>query len=261
MPFAKINGNDLYFEDSGGRASALLFCHGFLLDHTMWAAQVKAFAKTYRCITWDERGHGMTECRGPFDFYDSVIDALGILDELGIAQATFVGMSQGGFIAQRAAWKYPRRVKALVLIDTAAALFSEEELAGYRATSESWLAQGPVGEIATGMAALLFGPKYEGSQEWIGKWQSKPPNEWAHPWETVLGRDEFLHRLPEIGCPSLVIHGSEDKAFDLATAEGLRDHLGDCKGLVVVPGAAHAPNVTHPAEVNAALRKFLGRYA
>ena len=261
MPFAKVNGNDLYFEDSGGRNPAVIFSHGFLLDHTMWAGQVKSLAKSYRCITWDERGHGMSECRGPFDFYDSAADAVGILDELGIAQATFVGMSQGGFLSQRAAWKYPERVKALVLIDTAAALFGAEVLAGYRATADAWLSQGPVGEIATGMAALLFGPKYKGAAEWIGKWRSKPPHEWAHPWETVLGRDEFLHRLGEIRCPSLVIHGSKDQAFDLATAEGLRDNLGDCKGLVVVRGGPHAPNVTHPAEVNAALRRFLGRYA
>jgi 3-oxoadipate enol-lactonase len=261
MPFAKINGNDLFFEDSGGRAPAVLFSHGFLLDHSMWDAQVKAFSKSYRCIAWDERGHGMSECRGPFDFYDSAMDAIGILDELGIAQATFVGMSQGGFLSQRAAWKYPARVKALVLIDTAAALFSPEVLAAYRDTADAWLAQGPVGEIATSMAALLFGPKYADTEHWIGKWQSKPPNEFAHPWETVLGRDEFLHRLAEIKCPSLVIHGGKDQAFDLATAEGLRDNLGDCKGLVVIPGAPHAPNLTHPTEVNAALRKFLGRYA
>jgi len=261
MPFAKINGNDLYYEDAGGRSPAVIFCHGFLLDHSMWDAQVKAFAKTFRCITWDERGHGMSECRGPFDFYDLAADAIGILDELNITQATFVGMSQGGFLSQRAAWKYPDRVKALVLIDTAAAVFSPEVLATYEDSAESWLAQGPVGEIATGMADLLFGPKYEGSPEWIGKWRSKPPNEFAHPWHTVLGRDDFMHRLPEIKCPSLVIHGSKDQAFDLATAEGLRDNLGDCKGLVVVRGAAHAPNVTHPTEVNAALRKFLGKYA
>jgi len=170
-------------------------------------------------------------------------------------------MSQGGFLSMRAAWKYPARVKALVLIDSAAALFSDEVLAGYRATADAWLSQGPVGEIATGMAALLFGPKYAGSAAWIGKWQAKPPHEQAHPWETVLGRDEFLHRLPEIQCPSLVIHGSKDQAFDLATAEGLRDNLGDCKGLVVVKGAAHAPNVTHAAPVNEALRKFLKRWA
>jgi pimeloyl-ACP methyl ester carboxylesterase len=260
MPFVNVNGNDLYYEDHGGRLPAVIFSHGFLLDHSMWDAQVKAFAKSFRCITWDERGHGMSECRGPFDFYDSASDAIGILDALNVQQATFVGMSQGGFLSQRAAWRFPERVKALVLIDTAAALFSDEVLAGYRSTADAWLSQGPVGEIAKGMAALLFGPKYD-ADAWIGKWQSKPPCEFAHPWETVLGRDEFMHHLPEIKCPSLVIHGSKDQAFDLATAEGLRDHLGACKGLVVIPGAAHAPNVTHPTEVNVALRKFLKRYA
>ncbi|HXZ86105.1 MAG TPA: alpha/beta hydrolase, partial [Myxococcota bacterium] len=79
------------------------------------------------------------------------------------------------------------------------------------------------------------------------------------PWDTVLGRDEFLQRLPEIRCPSLVIHGSADQAFDLATAQGLAAALADCRGLVVIDGAAHAPNVTHPEPVNRALREFLGR--
>jgi pimeloyl-ACP methyl ester carboxylesterase len=261
MPFVNVNGNDLYYEDSGQRLPAVLFSHGFLLDHSMWDAQVKALAKSFRCITWDERGHGMSECRGPFDFYDSASDAIGILDALNVAHATFVGMSQGGFLSMRAAWKYPDRVKALVLIDSAAALFSDEVLEGYRSTMDAWLSQGPVGEIASGMADLLFGRKYEDARHWIGKWQSKPPCEFAHPWETVLGRDEFMHRLPEIKCPSLVIHGSKDQAFDLATAEGLRKELANCKGLVVVDGAAHAPNVTHPSEVNAALRTFLKKHA
>jgi pimeloyl-ACP methyl ester carboxylesterase len=33
--------------------------------------------------------------------------------------------------------------------------------------------------------------------------------------------------------------------------------LPDCRGLVSVPGAAHAPNMTHPETVNAALEGFL----
>jgi pimeloyl-ACP methyl ester carboxylesterase len=159
----------------------------------------------------------------------------------------------------RAAWKYPDRVKALVLIDTAAALFSEEVLAGYRETADAWLSQGPVGEIATGMASLLFGPKYD-ARIWLAKWQSKPPCESAHPWETVLSRDDFMPKLKEIRCPSLVFHGSADQAFDLETAKGLRDNLPDCKGLVVVRGAAHTPNVTHPKSVNGPLLDFLKRY-
>jgi 3-oxoadipate enol-lactonase len=260
MPFFENASHRLYFEDSGGSGPAVLFSHGFLLDHAMWGAQVRALSPAFRCLTWDERGHGMSECLGPFDYYDSAADAIALLDHLGIDQATLVGMSQGGFLSMRAAWKYPKRVRGLVLIDTAAALFPPEVIAAYRATADAWLANGPVGEIATGMAELLFGKEYDASQ-WLAKWQARPPADTAHAWDTVLGRDEFMHLVPEIRCPSLVIHGSADQAFDLDTARGLQAALANCKGLVVVDGAAHAPNVTHSEPVNRALRAFLEQHA
>jgi pimeloyl-ACP methyl ester carboxylesterase len=260
MPFAIINGHHLYFEDSGGRGRPIVFSHGFLLDHSMWEAQVEEFSSDFRCITWDERGHGMSECLGSFDYYDSASDCIALLDQLNIPAATLVGMSQGGFLSMRAAWKYPTRVRALVLVDTAAAAFPPEVLDQYRATADEWIEHGPVGEVASNMAELLFGKKYDASG-WLGKWMSKPPSETAHPWDTVLGRDDFMEHLPEIKCPSLVIHGSADQAFDLDTAKGLEAGLGDCKNLVVVKGAAHAPNVTHAKAFNTALREFLGKYA
>jgi 3-oxoadipate enol-lactonase len=256
MPFASVNRHDLYFEDSGGNRPAVIFSHGFLLDHSMWDAQVKVLSAEFRCITWDQRGHGMSDCLAPFDYYDSASDAVGVLDQLGIAKASFVGLSQGGFLSMRAAVKFPDRVKSLVLMDTAAGVFSEEVLAGYRETADAWLSQGPVGAIADNMASLLFGPKYD-AKIWKAKWQAKPPCETAHPWETVLSRDDFMPRLKEIACPSLVIHGSKDQAFDLEVAKGLRDNLGNCKDLVVVRGAAHCPPVTHPKPVNDALQAFL----
>jgi pimeloyl-ACP methyl ester carboxylesterase len=260
MPFFSNAKHRLYFEDSGGSGPAVLFSHGFLLDHAMWNAQVSALAPDFRCLTWDERGHGMSQCLGPFDYYDSASDAIALLDHLGIRQTTLVGMSQGGFLSMRGAWKYPERVKSLVLVDTAAALFPAEVIAAYRATADAWLEHGPVGEIASGMAELLFGKGFDASH-WLAKWQAKPPSDTRHPWDTVLGRDEFLHRLPEIRCPSLVFHGSADQAFDLANAQGLVKGLARCQGLVVIDGAAHAPNVTHAEPFNRALREFLGRYA
>jgi 3-oxoadipate enol-lactonase len=260
MPFVNVNRHDLYFEDSGGNRPVLLFSHGFLLDHSMWETQVKNFAAEYRCITWDERGHGMSDCLGPFDYYDSASDAIGILDQLAIPKATLIGMSQGGFLSMRAALKSPDRVKALVLIDSAAGVFTPEVLATYRETADAWLSQGPVGDIATNMASLLFGPKYD-AKIWKAKWQAKPPCESAHPWETVLNRDDFTDHLKEIVCPSLVIHGSKDEAFDAEVAKGLRDGLGNCKDLVMIRGAAHAPNVTHPKQVNDALGDFFRKHA
>jgi 3-oxoadipate enol-lactonase len=44
-------------------------------------------------------------------------------------------------------------------------------------------------------------------------------------------------------------------------AEVLRDGLPACDELVVVKGAAHAGNLSHPDQVNQPLREFLRKHA
>jgi pimeloyl-ACP methyl ester carboxylesterase len=56
----------------------------------------------------------------------------------------------------------------------------------------------------------------------------------------------------------LIIHGEEDQAIPMEAAEDLMKRLSNCHGLVRVPGAAHAPNMTHPEIVNDAIAAFLG---
>lgn len=260
MPFAKINENRLYFEDSGGDGPPVLFSHGFLLDHSMWDAQVAALKDRFRCITWDERSHGMSEHNGPFTHWDSGRDAVGILDHLGLDQAVLVGMSQGGFLSMRATLLHPERVKALVLVDTAAGVDPPEVVAGYREFQQRWVNEGPLGEVATINAELIFGPDYDYSA-WVGKWRSKPPQAHNTAWDTVIGRDDILDRLPEITCPSMVFNGTLDQAFGMDVAQDIADRLGDCKRLVAVEGGYHAPNITHPDQVNGPLREFLDVHA
>ena len=66
-----------------------------------------------------------------------------------------------------------------------------------------------------------------------------------------------VDRVGEIRCPVLSIHGTDDVAISMDRAEALAAELSDHRGLVRVDGAAHAPNMTHPAIVNAALADFL----
>ena len=94
MPFAEVNGQHIFFEDSGGSGAPVIFSHGFLMDHEMFAPQVEALAGEFRCITWDERGFGQTPASGPFTYYDSAADCLALLDHLGIDQAVLAGMSR-----------------------------------------------------------------------------------------------------------------------------------------------------------------------
>src|SRR5882757_11137393 len=70
MPYANVNGQRLYYEDTGGAGPVIIFSHGLLLDGTMFAPQVAALGNKYRCIIWDERGHGKTagETLEPFSY-------------------------------------------------------------------------------------------------------------------------------------------------------------------------------------------------
>ena len=91
MPVADVNGQSINFADSGGDKPAILFSHGFLMDHTMFDAQVETFADQWRCVRWDERGFGATPATAPFSYWDSADDAVALLDHLGIESAVFVG--------------------------------------------------------------------------------------------------------------------------------------------------------------------------
>src|SRR6516162_11870150 len=116
MPVAAVNGIEISYTDSGGQGPAVVFSHGYLMDHTMFDQQVTALAPQYRVITWDQRGHGGTRAAGPFTYWDSAADVLALLDHLGVERAVLAGMSQGGFLSLRAALTAPDRVRALMLI-------------------------------------------------------------------------------------------------------------------------------------------------
>lgn len=257
MPHLEVNGQRLYVEDSGGDGPPMVFSHGFLMDHTMFAPQVAEFRETHRVITWDERGFGATEFDGePFTYWDSARDLFGILDALGIERAVLAGMSQGGFLSLRAALLHPDRVRALVLIDTQPAPEDPDTLAGYQAMIDSWVDDGYQEELATVVAGLILGDE-QLSATWKATWQGWPAQRLREPGRTLLTRDDVTDRLGEIDAPALVVHGREDVAIPLAKAEAMCAALPECRGLIVVDGAAHAANLSHPDIVNPALREFL----
>lgn len=257
MPHVEVNGQELYFEDSGGDGPPIVLSHGFLMDHEMFHHQVAAFAPAYRVVTWDERGFGETRTDGqPFTYWDSARDLFGLLDHLGIERAVLGGMSQGGYLSLRAALLHPDRVRALVLIDTQAPPEDDDKIAGYRAMIDQWIAGGYQEELASVVAGLIIGDPDE-EPRWKDKWQRWPSERLAQAGPALLDRDDITDRIPEIDAPTLIVHGANDLAIPVERAEQLQGALPDCRGLVVVEGAAHAPNLSHPEEVNAAVRTFL----
>jgi pimeloyl-ACP methyl ester carboxylesterase len=258
MATATINGTDINYEDTGGDGPALLFSHGFLMDHTMFDAQVAELSGDHRCVVWDERGFGATRASGDFTYWDSADDAIGLLDHLGIDQAVLIGMSQGGFLSLRAALAHPERVRALVLVDSAADVDDAETLEGYQGMLHVF-GEGTDEErsqVFQMVAGLILGDD-DLAAEWIPKWDAIDREQLVTAGRALLGRDDISDRVPEITCPILAVHGTADEAIAVDRAKALAADAPDHRGVVEVEGAAHAPNMTHPDQVNGALREFL----
>jgi 3-oxoadipate enol-lactonase len=257
MPHAEVNGQRIYFEDSGGDGLPLFLAHGLLMDHEMFAPQVAAF-DAYRVVTWDARGHGLTEASpDDFSYWDTAGDLRGLLDHLGVERAVIGGMSQGGFASLRFALRHPDRVAGLLLLNTQAGLEDPEAQPRYEMMLDIWESEGPSDTIAEAIAATIIGGDRPESPYWMAKWKARPRGEARWIFRTLVSRDDLTDRLGEIAAPALVVHGEEDIAIDMSRAEALAAGLPGARPLVRVPGAAHAANLTHPEPVNAAIAGFL----
>jgi 3-oxoadipate enol-lactonase len=135
MPFAEINGIQLYHE-SHGQGEAVVFAHGAGGNHLSWWQQVPFFRGKYRCVTFDHRGFGRSADLpdGPgMRAYPEDLRAL--LDHLGIERALLVAQSMGGFTCMGFTAAYPERVRALVMADTTGGIEDatlRERLQAYR---------------------------------------------------------------------------------------------------------------------------------
>src|SRR5439155_21611047 len=59
MPRVGVNGLSLYYEVAG-HGPPLVLAHGFACGLRMWDPQVKVLARSWRVVTYDARGHGIS---------------------------------------------------------------------------------------------------------------------------------------------------------------------------------------------------------
>lgn len=257
MPYAEVNGQRLFYEDTGGDGPPVAFSHGLFMDHTMFDPQVQALQDRYRCIGWDERGHGQTgDATEPFTYWDSANDLAALLQNLGVERAVLGGMSQGGYLSLRAALAHPDLVQGLILIDTQAGTENPDLLPYYQQLLERWLTQGMDDELAATIEAIIVGRGYADAERWKSSWKQLHPGNVRQLFTTLAERDDLSDRLGEIRVPALVIHGDHDAAISVDRAEALAAGLPDAQ-LVLIEGAGHASNLTHPSLVNPHIARFL----
>jgi 3-oxoadipate enol-lactonase len=252
MPFAAINGINLYYE-SHGEGQPVVFLHGRGGNHMSWWQQVPFFRSRYRCIVIDHREFGLSRDApdGPgraahVDDFEQLIDCL------KIDKVFLVGQSMGGNTALGAAVRFPERVMGLVLADTSGGVRADDILADYRRRIKSLPQDAAMRAISE--AFRNRDPERASVFEEIGR-LSAPVRESLE--EYLLSEDgPSPDDLAGFDVPTLIIVGSDDVVVTPDVARMVNRCIKGSR-LAVVDGAGHSVYFEKPAEFNELVAGFL----
>lgn len=246
----------LHWRDEGDpKGRAVVFAHALGLDLTLWDKVLPLLPACLRLIRYDLRGHGLSDVPpGPYRMGALIHDAEALLDDLGVRDCVFVGLSVGGLVAQGLAVKRLDLIRGLVLSNTAPKI----------ATKEIW--QAPIAAVrAGGMAAVAdgvlerwFAPAVRASalgQEWRARLMDCPAEGYCGV-AAAIGGTDFLTPTAGLRLPTLVVAGSEDRATPPDLVRELAELIPGAR-YQLIRGAGHLPPVDRPAEFAAALTEFL----
>ena len=245
-----------------GSGVPVVLSHALGANLHLWdALAAQLAAQGHPVLRYDHRGHGGSAVpAGPYGMNDLVDDAARLVREWGRGPVVFVGLSMGGMVGQGLAVRHPELVKGLVLANTSAQYpeAAKAVWAGRIATVE-----------AQGLEAVVDGTM----ERWFcAGFRASHPEVVARFRATVLRTDaagyvaschavanvDWLNRLGELTCPTLIVAGEHDMGAPVAMAQAMAARIAAAE-LVVLADAAHISVVEQPAAFAAHLSAFLAR--
>jgi 3-oxoadipate enol-lactonase len=259
-----VNGVTLAVEVRGD-GPAVLFIHGYPLDHTIWTHQIAALENWCR-IAPDLRGMGQSDAPDlGYSMETYAADLAELLDLLGARDVVLVGQSMGGYIAFEFLRRWRERVRALVLVDTRAEAETPEGRMARESSAAAAREQG-AGAIAEAMLPKVLGSSTLGEtpatvERVRAMIAATPIAGMVGALGAMKDRQDSTPLLSELaGLPTLVLVGDEDEVTPPAHARAMAAAIPGAS-LVVVRSAGHLPPLERPVETTDAIMGFLAGLA
>ncbi|AWC21129.1 3-oxoadipate enol-lactonase 2 [Aminobacter sp. MSH1] len=261
MQFTDIGGVTLHHQLIGGPADkpVLVFANSLGTDFRIWRDVIVRLAGDFPIVTYDKRGHGLSDTgTAPYSMDDHVGDLAGLLDHLNVKNAIVCGLSVGGLIAQGLYARRPDLVRALVLCDTAHKI----------GTNDSWntriaaVEQDGIASIADGVMKLWFTPEFHEQRQpdLVGyrNMLSRQPLAGYTGTCAALRDADYTEAAKAIAVPTLCVVGDQDGSTPPALVRSMADLIPGSR-FKIIDGAGHIPCVEKPDELVALIRRFIAR--
>jgi pimeloyl-ACP methyl ester carboxylesterase/predicted glycosyltransferase len=264
-----------------GDTTLLLMPTWSIVPSRMWKAQVPYLARHFRVVTFDGRGSGASGRPTGAAAYTDVeyaADTIAVMDDAGIDRAVLVSLSCGGTWSVHVAAGHPERVLGLFSIAPACGLSVHDPVREEFLWSERyphadgwakynkhhWLEGGYDDFLAFFFAQMFTEPHSTKQIEDCVAWgRDLSPQTLVDTTAGRLGCDgatctsvELL--CPQVTCPVLVVHGTDDRIRGHRIGERLAELTGG--ELVLVEDAGHGLPGREPVWVNHQIRRFAERF-
>jgi pimeloyl-ACP methyl ester carboxylesterase len=276
--FVERDGVKLHYEVYGSGAETIVFVPPWSLVHSrVYKGQLPYFSERFRCVTYDGRGNGQSDRPDDVAAYtldNYVADALAVMDATRTGSAVLVGLSYGAMVACILAAHHAERVKAAILVGTAAVVGpnypymtmghfhlkrSEFEDWG-KYNYDYWFSNYP--DFAAHFVGNMFCEPHSTKQIEDGvAWACDTTGPIlartveARTTRPAFDVDEAMYR--KIKCPLLMIHGDNDRIQPYARGQVVAELTG--AEFVTIEGGGHNPLGRIPAKCNILIAEFLDR--
>jgi pimeloyl-ACP methyl ester carboxylesterase len=248
-----------YAQQGDPRGEVIVFLHAYVDSWFSYSRVLPLVSVKYRAFAPDQRGHGGSgkpECCYTADDYAA--DVVAFMDAVGVEEATLVGDSSGGMVAQRVALDYPHRVARLVLIGAPTTLVGNEAVA--ESGKQILALEDPVppefvGEFVLGTIQDPVPEEFLAGA--VSESLKVPARVWRGYYEGVIVAADDTARLGEIGAPTLIIWGERDPILPREEQERRATAIPDAT-LLVYPETSHLAHWARPEWVARDLEAFVG---
>jgi non-heme chloroperoxidase len=248
-----------YAEQGNREGEAIVFLHAYVDSWFSYGRVLPLLSPAYHAFAPDQRGHGDSDkpvCCYTANDYAADIDAF--MEAVGIEEATLVGDSSGGLIAQRVALDYPARVSRLVLIGSPTTLVNNEIVRELGEETLSGLEDPVSPEFVREFVLGTFDQPVP--EEFLEKAVSQslkvPARVWRDYWEGVVLTVDDTSRFGEIVAPTLILWGEQDALLPREEQERRATVIPDAT-LVVYPNTGHLAHWVRPERVVRDLEDFI----
>lgn len=256
--FADLPGVRIWYIDSGGPGTPVVFLHAATGSVRAWENQIKAFTSAgFRFIAYDRRGWGRSVPDASDPRPGTAADDLEhLMDYLKIDRFHLVGTAAGGIVALDYALSSQKRLRSLVIANSIGGVVDED----YQEVGR-WMRPGPSFEALPPELKEL-GPTYRaanraGAERWIELQRLSRPNGPQAPAQTLRNRLTFAS-LETLNVPALVIAGGADLYAPPAVMLLFARHIRNAR-IVTIPDAGHSAYWETPDAFNRAVLRFLRR--